>query len=279
MMWTTQLRSKSSKNITYYRRGSGLPIILIHGVGLKLECWNAQIQYLKKYFDVIAIDLPGHGESEILESRDVNIDLYSEVIKSFTDEIIQKKFIIMGHSLGALIALDYIKKYKDDCYGLIALNCIYQRDNEAMNALKNRLTNSFSENFDKEVDTTIKRWFGEGESTENIELAKYCRSWLLNSNKTGYRSAYKVFANYKGVPKKLLMENIEAHIAKDKEILDNPMTSPNQRRHIEGELHELEVYAENHKEEIQAGDHHDPTPLELFCEVEPSALECKVFDD
>ena len=75
------------------------------------------------------------------------------------------------------------------------------------------------------------------------------------------------------------MENIEAHIAKDKEILDNPMTSPNQRRHIEGELHELEVYAENHKEEIEAGDHHDPTPLELFCEVEPSALECKVFDD
>ena len=75
------------------------------------------------------------------------------------------------------------------------------------------------------------------------------------------------------------MENIEAHIDKDKEILDNPMTSPNQRRHIEGELHELEVYAENHKEEIQAGDHHDPTPLELFCEVEPSALECKVFDD
>lgn len=207
-MWTTQLRSKSSKNITYYRRGSGLPLILIHGVGLKLESWNAQIQYLKKYFDVIAIDLPGHGESEILESRDVNIDLYSEAIKSFTDEIIQKKFIIMGHSLGALIALDYIKKYKDDCYGLIALNCIYQRDNEAMNALKNRLKNSFSENFDKEVDTTIKRWFGEGESTENIELAKYCRSWLLNSNKTGYRSAYKVFANYKGVPKKLLMENI-----------------------------------------------------------------------
>ena len=207
-MWTTQLRSKSSKNITYYRKGSGLPLILIHGVGLKLESWNAQIQYLKKYFDVIAIDLPGHGESEILESRDVNIDLYSEAIKSFTDEIIQKKFIIIGHSLGALIALDYIKKYKDDCYGLIALNCIYQRDNEAMNALKNRLTNSFSENFDKEVDTTIKRWFGESESTENIELGKYCKSWLLNSNKTGYHSAYKVFANYRGVPKKLLMENI-----------------------------------------------------------------------
>ena len=75
------------------------------------------------------------------------------------------------------------------------------------------------------------------------------------------------------------MKDIETHIAKDKEILDNPMTSPNQRRHVQEELHELEVYAENHKEEIEAGDHHDPTALELFCEVDPSAPECKVHDN
>ena len=75
------------------------------------------------------------------------------------------------------------------------------------------------------------------------------------------------------------MENIETHIAKDKEILDNSLISPNQRRHIEGELHELEVYAKNHREEIEAGDHHDPTALELFCEMEPEADECRIYDD
>ena len=75
------------------------------------------------------------------------------------------------------------------------------------------------------------------------------------------------------------MENIESHIAKDKEILDNPMTSPNQRRHIEGELHELEEYVEHHKEEIEAGDHHDPTALELYCDQNPSELECLIYDD
>ena len=75
------------------------------------------------------------------------------------------------------------------------------------------------------------------------------------------------------------MESIEAHIKKDIEILDDPTTSPHQRRHIEGELHELEVYVENHKKEIEAGDHHDPTALELFCEMEPDADECRVYDD
>ena len=75
------------------------------------------------------------------------------------------------------------------------------------------------------------------------------------------------------------MESIEKHIKTDKEILDNASTSPQQRRHIEGELHELEVYVENHKEEIAAGDHHDPTALELYCEMEPEADECRVYED
>lgn len=75
------------------------------------------------------------------------------------------------------------------------------------------------------------------------------------------------------------MKSIEDHIEKDKEILDNPLTSPHQRRHVEGELHELEDYVEHHKKEIQEGDHHDPSPLELFCDANPSEPECLVYED
>ena len=41
------------------------------------------------------------------------------------------------------------------------------------------------------------------------------------------------------------MENIEQHIQKDKEILDNPTISPQMRRHTEEELKDLEAYAED----------------------------------
>lgn len=75
------------------------------------------------------------------------------------------------------------------------------------------------------------------------------------------------------------MENIESHIEKDRKILDNPQTSPQQRRHIEGELEELETYVKNHKAEIEAGDHHDPTPLELYCDSNPEANECRIYED
>ena len=75
------------------------------------------------------------------------------------------------------------------------------------------------------------------------------------------------------------MDNIKQHIQKDKEILDNPTTSPQQRRHIETQLDQLERYAESHKKEIEAGDHHDPTDLELYCEDWPEADECRIYED
>lgn len=70
------------------------------------------------------------------------------------------------------------------------------------------------------------------------------------------------------------MESIEKHIEIDKKILGDPTISPQQRRHIEGELEELEAYVERHP-----NDHHDPTPLELFCDANPNALECRVYED
>lgn len=70
------------------------------------------------------------------------------------------------------------------------------------------------------------------------------------------------------------MENIQKHIQKDKEILDDPTISPQMRRHTQEELVDLEKYQQNHPE-----DQHDPTPLELYCDTHPDALECRVYDD
>jgi len=69
------------------------------------------------------------------------------------------------------------------------------------------------------------------------------------------------------------MTNIKDHIKKDLDELNDPMISSQRRRHVEEELESLEKYHTNHPE-----DEHDPTPLELFCNENPNALECKVFD-
>ena len=75
------------------------------------------------------------------------------------------------------------------------------------------------------------------------------------------------------------MESIEAHIKKDREILKDPTISEPIRHHIEDELHDLIDYESHHHEEIEAGDHHDPNAIELFCENHPDEPECLIYDD
>ena len=75
------------------------------------------------------------------------------------------------------------------------------------------------------------------------------------------------------------MKTIEEHIAADIAIIEDPQTNPAARRHYKEELHELEVYEHNHHDEIEAGDHHDPNAIELFCEMHPDEPECLIYDD
>ena len=70
------------------------------------------------------------------------------------------------------------------------------------------------------------------------------------------------------------MDNINQHIQRDEDLLSDPTISPQSRRHTEEELESLRVYKENHP-----NDDHDPTALELYCELNPNALECRVYDD
>jgi hypothetical protein len=67
---------------------------------------------------------------------------------------------------------------------------------------------------------------------------------------------------------------LQQHINDDRDELDNPNTSSQRRRHLEGELDSLEKYQSNHPDED-----HDPTSFELYCDANPEALECRIYED
>ncbi len=68
-------------------------------------------------------------------------------------------------------------------------------------------------------------------------------------------------------------KSINTHIDDDLKELSDPMISSQRRRHIEDELDQLESYKNNHPE-----DTHDPSPLELFCDSNPDAPECRIYE-
>ncbi|WP_115126665.1 CP12 domain-containing protein [Synechococcus sp. GEYO] len=72
------------------------------------------------------------------------------------------------------------------------------------------------------------------------------------------------------------MKSIDEHIKKDQSELEAAMAEGNDAkvRHFSEELESLQDYKKEHP-----GDSHDPTPIELYCENNPEADECRVYDD
>lgn len=72
------------------------------------------------------------------------------------------------------------------------------------------------------------------------------------------------------------MSTIDEHIQKDKSEIEAARAAGDDAkvRHLENELKGLEEYKAHHPEES-----HDPTPLEVFCDMNPEAPECLVYDD
>jgi pimeloyl-ACP methyl ester carboxylesterase len=94
-------------DLAYTRCGSGEPLVLLHGLGSSRAAWQPVLPILAERFDVIAIDLPGFGESEPLpaEVEASPIALASAVADTLTRIGVRMPHVT-GNSLGGWVALE-----------------------------------------------------------------------------------------------------------------------------------------------------------------------------
>ena len=85
-------------------------ILLMHGSGLSHIVWSFHEQfYSTQGFNVLSVDLPGHGNSEGPSLK--SIEEISDWIKSLMTKLNIEKIIIIGHSQGALVVIDSAARY------------------------------------------------------------------------------------------------------------------------------------------------------------------------
>lgn len=90
--------------------GEGIPLVMLHANSLSKEGFRPQIEALRDVRRVIAVDLPGHGDSSnaIDPRRTYNIPGYADAIKEALAAIEVQRFVVLGHSLGGHVALEMI---------------------------------------------------------------------------------------------------------------------------------------------------------------------------
>jgi pimeloyl-ACP methyl ester carboxylesterase len=96
--------------IAYARRGTGNPLMLVHGFPLDHSMWNETAALLENDFDLILPDLRGFGESATVETPYFMDDMADD-LAALLDNLGIDKIAIAGHSMGGYVALAFAKKY------------------------------------------------------------------------------------------------------------------------------------------------------------------------
>ena len=96
----------------YGRSGTGPPLVLVHGFLGGIAEWEALTGHLTSRFDVIAIDLPGFGGSAAVPPPNT-IAGYGDLIIRLLETLGIRRFALLGHSMGAMIAQQLALDYGD----------------------------------------------------------------------------------------------------------------------------------------------------------------------
>lgn len=92
--------------MNHERRGSGPPLVLLHGMGHRWQAWTPVLDRLAAVHEVYAVDLPGFGASPLSERRPARMAEVVEEISRFFDALGLDRPHVAGNSFGGAIALE-----------------------------------------------------------------------------------------------------------------------------------------------------------------------------
>jgi 3-oxoadipate enol-lactonase len=111
------------QRISYLKRepeGNGPTVLLIHGAGMRARCWVEQLRGLDSSARILALDLPGHGDSDAGPAA--SLERYADTVAEFVDALGSRPIVIVGHSLGGAIAIACAARRPAAVHGLVLVS-------------------------------------------------------------------------------------------------------------------------------------------------------------
>ncbi len=180
----------------HFRRAGvagALPVVLIHGVGLSHAAWEPQIAALAARHDVIALDMPGHGGSS-QPPEDARLSDYADHVIALLDALGLPAAVVIGHSMGALVALETALAHPSRVLGVAALNAVFCRTDEQRAAVLARAQSLSEAGAGAAHEAAVARWFGTPVPAELEAAAALVTTLLAQGDPVGYARTYALFA-------------------------------------------------------------------------------------
>lgn len=108
--------------IHYVNYGKGdEALVLVHGWTQNIDSWRDQLPDFAKRNRVIAIDLPGHGQSDKPQTT-YSMDYFARAIDAVMSDAKVKRAVLMGHSMGTPVARQFYRKYPEKTLAIVIVD-------------------------------------------------------------------------------------------------------------------------------------------------------------
>lgn len=108
--------------VHYLREGTGIPVVMLHGRDGTLQEYTFSIfDDIADKYKAISFDRPGYGYSKCLNSENLTTKQQAKIINEAINKLEVENPIIIGHSYGGAVMLQYLLDYPDQVRGAISL--------------------------------------------------------------------------------------------------------------------------------------------------------------
>lgn len=104
-------------------------VVLLHGYLESLDVWDDFTSLLSPHVRVVAVDLPGHGVSEV-KGEIHTMEFMADTVHAAMEVMNVPRAVIVGHSMGGYAALEVVRKYPQTVAGLVLFHSIADADTE-----------------------------------------------------------------------------------------------------------------------------------------------------
>lgn len=177
----------------YRLEGAGPPLVLVHGVGTRLEDLDLLTQRLQSSFRVLRYDLRGHGESERVPGP-YSLHDFAADLRELMDGVGFAQAHCYGFSLGALIVQRFALDYPQRVTSLGVISGVGGRSADERAAVLKRAAELAAGGPGAHLSHSVERWFTAEFREAHPEVIEARKARIGANHMPSYAAAYRVLA-------------------------------------------------------------------------------------
>ena len=164
--------SKDSTLISYEVYGSSdTTLVFVHGWSCDSRYWRNQIDPFSQRFNVILIDLAGHGHSGS-SLTNYNMESFGEDVKAVVDSAESQNVILIGHSMGGAVIVEAARLMPKRVKGIIGVDTFFDVEFSLSEENYDMMIDPFKKDFQSHAQRFVSQMFHDDADSEIREWVK-----------------------------------------------------------------------------------------------------------